>query len=92
MCQMEMSRAWNRVWTRLFVDAPLSPNRSRTLQHYTISVLSGLAAVKMMEGPTARFRVDELALLKDTLIRELGSASQGASEKRGLEEGDEWPD
>jgi AcrR family transcriptional regulator len=70
--QMEMSRAWNRVWMRLFADAPLSRSRSRTLQHYTISVLSGLAAMKMIEGPAAQFRNAELALLKDTLIRELG--------------------
>jgi AcrR family transcriptional regulator len=70
--QSEMSRAWNRVWMRLFGEAPLSRSRSRTLQHYTISVLSGLAAMKMIEGPAARFREDELVLLRDTLIRELG--------------------
>jgi len=78
--QAEMSRAWNDVWVRLFGDAPLSRKRSRTLQHYTISVLSGLAAMKMMEGPGARFGLDELTFLEETLIREFGGASREVPE------------
>ena len=69
--QTEMFKAWNRIWTQLF-DAPHRSRRQTvTLQHYTISVLSGLASMKMLEGPTARIRQAELDLLKDTLRREL---------------------
>jgi len=83
--QVEMARAWNRVWLRLFGEVPLSRERHRTLQHYTISVLTGLAAIKTMEGDGASFRTGELALLKDTLIRELGGVARRASSER-----DEW--
>ncbi len=69
--QTEMFRAWNRIWQRLLGDAALPRRRTVTLQHYTISVLSGLASMKMLEGPTARIRQAELDLLKETLVREL---------------------
>jgi AcrR family transcriptional regulator len=69
--QCEMLSAWNRIWSRLFGAAALSRRRRLTLQHYAISVLSGLASMRMFEGPTAPVRDAELALLKDTLAREL---------------------
>jgi len=69
--QTEMSRAWSRVWEQLFGDAPVSERRSRAIQNYTISALTGLAAVQMIGGPGARILDDELALLKETLVREL---------------------
>ncbi len=69
--QTEMFTAWNRIWTALFGDAGLPRRRVVTLQHYTVAVLSGLASMKMLEGPTARIRQAELDLLKDTLVREL---------------------
>jgi AcrR family transcriptional regulator len=67
----QMLRAWNRIWSELFSDSSLSRRRTVTLQHYTISVLSGLASMKMLEGPTAQIRDAELTLLKQTLVREL---------------------
>jgi AcrR family transcriptional regulator len=69
--QLRMSRAWDRVWQRFFGDAPLPRRRHGVLQHYTISVLSGLASTLMIEGGDARLRDAELDLLRDTLVREL---------------------
>lgn len=72
--QTRMFRAWNRIWSELFADA--SPPRRRTvaLQTYTISVLSGMASLAMLEGAAGAVRGDELALLKETLVRELERA------------------
>ena len=69
--QTEMLTAWNRIWSAIFDDAHLSRRRRLTLQHYTISCLAGLAAVLRFETPPKRVLGDELALLKDTLVREL---------------------
>ena len=68
--QGELMRAWNTIWAELFSEAALPARRTRVLQHYTISVLSGLASMKMIEGPSARIRGEELELLKETLSRE----------------------
>lgn len=73
--QLAMSRAWDREWRRFFGDARLPRGRHAVLQHYTIAVLSGLASTQMLEGPAARMHPDELALLRDTLVRELRSPS-----------------
>ena len=69
--QVRMFRSFDRVWRRLFHDAPLSRAGHRVLQHYTISVLSGLASTLMLEGRGAHLREGELALLEATLVREL---------------------
>jgi AcrR family transcriptional regulator len=69
--QEEMSRAWGRVWRRFFGEAPASRGRRGALQHYTIAVLTGLASTIALEGPGARVRDAELALLEDTIVREL---------------------
>ena len=66
-----MFRAWDGVWMRLFADAPLSRRRHRVLEHYTVSVLSGLATTLMLEGRGAALRPEELDLLKQTLAGEL---------------------
>jgi AcrR family transcriptional regulator len=70
--QGQMLEAWNRVWSQLFDDRPLSRARRIALQHYTISVLSGLASMLRFEAPSPTLRALELDLLKDTLLRELG--------------------
>lgn len=72
----EMLGAWNGIWSQLFSEVDLAPRRKLVLQHYTISVLSGLATMKMLEGPTARIRGEELALLKQTLIHAFTAASE----------------
>ncbi len=69
----EMLGAWNGVWTEFFGDVELPARRRVVLQHYTISVLSGLATMKMLEGPVAKIRREELQLLKDTLLHTFGA-------------------
>jgi AcrR family transcriptional regulator len=64
--------AWRSIWNRFFGEAGLTPRKTIAVQYYTISVLSGLAAMKRFEGPTAERRRIELGLLADTLVRELG--------------------
>ncbi len=64
--------AWRGIWNRFFGEARLTPRKTTAVQYYTISVLSGLAAMKKFEGPAAERRRIELGLLADTLVRELG--------------------
>ena len=70
--QDQMLAAWNGMWTRLFGDAPRSRRKRIALQHYTVSVLAGLASLLRFESPSAVVLDTELRLLKDTLARELG--------------------
>ena len=72
--QQQMFAAWNEQWDRLFVDARLPAARKRRLQHYTVSVLSGLAAMCMLAGDAATVHAAELGLLKTTLRDELLAA------------------
>jgi AcrR family transcriptional regulator len=70
--RLEMSRAWDRVWSRIFADAKLSRKRSLMLQHFTVSALSGLAATLILQGrANATLPTGELDVLKATLAREL---------------------
>lgn len=66
-----MFQAFDAVWRRVFHDAPVSRARHRLLQHFTVSALTGLASTLALEGPGARLREGELALLEETLVREL---------------------
>jgi AcrR family transcriptional regulator len=70
--RFEMSRAWDRVWTRIFAEAKLPRRRSLMLQHFTVSTLSGLAVTLMLQGSDAELPKAELDILKSTLVRELG--------------------
>jgi AcrR family transcriptional regulator len=70
----EMTRAWDRVWTRIFGDVKLSRHRSLMIQHFTISTLSGLAATLMMGHAGAELPPQELDLVKRTLVAELGGS------------------
>ena len=76
--QTEMFRAWDDVWSRVFGDLGVSRSRTTVIQHYTIAVLAGLASVQMIEGPVPQLRKPEIALLKDTLVREFSGDSTGA--------------
>jgi AcrR family transcriptional regulator len=69
--RVEMSRAWDRVWSRIFADAKMPRRRSLLLQHFTVSTLSGLAATLMLQGGNASLPKGELDILKTTLHREL---------------------
>jgi AcrR family transcriptional regulator len=70
--QTEMFGAWNRIWDEIFADARKSRRDTVILQQYTISTLMGLASLRMLAGPTASLRSDELEILKRALVRELG--------------------
>ena len=69
--RIEMSQAWDRVWSRVFADAKLPRKRSLMLQHFTVSTLSGLAATLMLQDLGATLPKGELDILKTTLAREL---------------------
>jgi AcrR family transcriptional regulator len=66
-----MFGAWDELWQRLFAGTRIPRSRHFVLQHYTISVLSGLASTLMLEDSEAAIRGGELELLKETLAREL---------------------
>jgi AcrR family transcriptional regulator len=70
----EVLEAWNGIWRRYFSESRLSRRETVELMHYTVSVLSGLAATTMLEGRDAKLRRRELDFLKDTLVRELTRA------------------
>jgi AcrR family transcriptional regulator len=70
-----MFGGWDALWQRLFADTRLPRSRHYVLQHYTISVLSGLASTLVLEGSEAPIRAGELELLKETLARELARGS-----------------
>jgi len=69
--QQRLFSAWDRIWMRIFGDAPVSRRRQHVLQHYTLSVLSGLASVLTLESAGTRQPGAELELLKQSLTREL---------------------
>ena len=73
--QGEMFRSWDRVWMQLFRDSKLRRSEHLAIEHYTISVLAGLASTRMLEGGRAQPREAELGFLTDTLVRELGRPS-----------------
>lgn len=64
-------KVWGNLWARFFGEAGLPPRRTIAVQYYAISVMSGLAAMKKLEGPTPSQRRMELGFLKETLAREL---------------------
>jgi AcrR family transcriptional regulator len=68
----EMVRAFDRIWARIFADAELPPRQLTLLQRYTTSVLTGLSALDRLDG-RRHTRARELALLEETLRRELGA-------------------
>ncbi len=72
--QGQVLQTWFGIWTRYFPDSDPTRRETVDLMHYTVSVLSGLAATRMLEGAGARDRRAELAFLEDTLRRELGPA------------------
>ena len=74
--QDEMLKSWIRIWSQYFPESRPASRRAVDLMHYAISVLSGLAATKMLEGPGAHTRSRELGFLKETLVREFTRADR----------------
>ncbi len=69
--QDTMANAWDSVWRDLFGDAPIPSERLQALERYSLAVLSGMATARMMQGPNPSDPVEELAMLRGTLVREL---------------------
>ncbi len=66
-----MTAALDCTWGEVFGDARMSRRRRGELQRYTLSVLSGLASMRFIEGAGARPPRAGLEILKRTLCREL---------------------
>jgi AcrR family transcriptional regulator len=72
--QGQMYQAWNDVWIGVFPDARPTRRREYFIQHYTLSVLSGLATTLMLQGDSAELPSEELDLLKKTIFDVLAAA------------------
>jgi AcrR family transcriptional regulator len=69
--QSEILETWMRIWSDYFPEKSSPERRTVNIMRYTVSVLSGLATMNMLEGAPDRSRKTELGYLKDTLTREL---------------------
>lgn len=70
--QRTMRDSFEEVWRACF-GAPSRGKDRFAPQHYTISVLTGLAAMQQLGGGVAHDPETELDWLKRTLVRELGA-------------------
>ena len=70
--QSHMLQAWNRIWRRFFPPGRRAPREIRSLQLYTIAVLSGLATANMIAGARSPQFAGPLSSLKATLEDRLG--------------------
>lgn len=69
--QSQMFSAWNRVWSQIFADVNLPRRKTVALQAFSISLVSGMAALAMLRRAVEPVHGAELALLKHTLVREM---------------------
>ncbi len=74
MWRERMAAAWARIWAEVFAGEKLPRRRAIALQQFTVASLAGLASIRMLEGDSSAPREAELALLRDTLLRELTAA------------------
>ena len=80
--QQTMLGDWSRVWARYFYADRRAKRRDAGLMRYTLSVLSGLAAMQTLEGSGRRLRSTELGFLKETLRQNLAYASDDSRSSR----------
>jgi AcrR family transcriptional regulator len=80
--QAQMFRAWNRVWHRLFANAPISRAADLDLQRFTIAALSGLAYTRMLQGDSPPPDGVPLGVLKRALVREFSNSAPAARTRR----------
>ena len=71
--ESEMFSAWNRVWSKIFADVSLPRRKTVALQAFSISVVSGMAALAMLRRAVEPVQSAELDLLKQTLVREMSA-------------------
>jgi len=67
----EMLRTWNGVWSRFFPTPQLSRREVVDLQIHAISLLAGLATVRALGEPAARWLGGPLRLLREGLLEHL---------------------
>jgi AcrR family transcriptional regulator len=72
--QSGMFSAWNRVWSKIFADVDLPRRKVVALQAFSISCVSGMAALAMLRRAVEPVHGAELDLLKHTLVREMSGA------------------
>ena len=72
----EMLEEWRRIWSHFFPESDPKERKSIDLMLYSISVFTGLATTKMLEGRRARTRCRELAFLEETMIQSLGGRGE----------------
>jgi AcrR family transcriptional regulator len=72
--QRRMLDAWDTLWRRLFADHPLPRRRRDVLAQYTVSVLTGLAIHRVLQGPNPVEPRAQLDILRATLVRALSGA------------------
>ena len=71
--ESEMFSAWNRVWSKIFADVNLPRRKTVALQAFSISLVSGMAALAMLRRAVEPVQSAELDLLKQTLLREMSA-------------------
>ena len=71
--QSGMFSAWNRVWSKIFADVDLPRRKVVALQAFSISCVSGMAALAMLRRAVEPVQSAELDLLKQTLLREMSA-------------------
>lgn len=87
--QLRMLDGLDRLWRRVFPDAPLPRPRRLELESYTLATLMGLALQRALAGGTSREPDAEIALLARTLASVLepvavrARATRGAARPRG---------
>lgn len=69
--QAGMLDAWLRLWAQHFPESQPARRKTVELMHYAISVMSGLATTRMLEGRADDARAGELRFLRETMVREL---------------------
>jgi AcrR family transcriptional regulator len=72
--QSEMLNTWNDVWSQIFADVDLPRRKRVALQAFSISVVSGMAALGMIRRAIEPVQGAELDLLKRTLVREMSGS------------------
>lgn len=80
--QLRMLDGLDRLWRRVFPDAPLPRPRRVELESYTLATLMGLALQRALAGGTAREPDAEIALLARTLASELEAAARAHAARR----------
>lgn len=73
--EADLLASWKRIWQVYFPENPMSARQTANLMHYTISVLTGLAAMNMLTRRDIPVGDEQLAMLEQTLVRTFSARS-----------------